>query len=257
MKQLFSRMLNRTPTWRYAGRTDVGRVRSRNEDAFLIMEGRNVLVVADGMGGHQGGDVASRMAVEHLTSYYRRGSRRKWAGNPWQVRDHLTQAVHGANEAIMEAAREDTDLTDMGCTLAIGLVTGNELHTCHVGDVRCYVAGPERIVQVTKDHSLVAGREEGDAKSPSASQHVALRHVVTRALGFPMNEDPTCERISLDGETRVLLCSDGLWSLVEDREIHRILTDASTPEGACEGLVARAIQLGGGDNVTAVVAFRG
>jgi protein phosphatase len=170
--------------------------------------------------------------------------------------ERLVAAVRCANEAILEAARAHRELEGMGCTLVASVVAGETLHTCHLGDARCYVADANRISQVSRDHSLVVElREAGTIGDEDLRSH-PMRNAVTRALGLPMEEPPEYTKADLRRETRVLLCSDGLWGLVDDAEIHRILMAATAPPEACDALVDRANLLGGTDNITALVGFR-
>jgi protein phosphatase len=170
--------------------------------------------------------------------------------------ERLVAAVRRANDAILEAAAADRELEGMGCTLVASIVTGETLHTCHLGDARCYVADATRVSQVSRDHSVVAElREAGSIGEEDVRTH-PMRNAVTRALGYPMEAPPEYTSTDLQRETKVLLCSDGLWGLVGDAEIHRILTTSTAPSEACNALVDRANLLGGTDNITAVVGFR-
>ena len=217
-KTLVARLLKSRSSWSFGGRTDRGLVRTRNEDTFQILEDGNILIVADGMGGHRGGDVASRVAVDEMVRYYTERGGGSMGGNHWQVGDHLIRAVRRANEAIIETVKGRPELEGMGCTLIAGVLVDEILHTCHLGDVRCYVANTERIEQITRDHSYVAGvlNHDGEVSDVDARTH-PLRNVITRALGFPLQEDPDYNRYSLQSESRVLLCSDGLWSMWPER----------------------------------------
>ena len=141
----------------------------------------------------------------------------------------------------------------MGCTLVSCLLDGDLLHTCHVGDARCYVADSNALEQLTTDHSCIAEYEgmkgiAGDIKRPP-------RQVITRAIGFPFPEDPEYHLRRIVPGSRLLLCSDGLWSMVEDSALHQILMSSETPEKACNAMINKANEAGGTDNITAVVVF--
>lgn len=252
VRRLFPRLFPRELSC--FGRTDTGRVRSHNEDSFSIMEARRILLVADGMGGHNAGEVASQVAIETLVDFFSKDIVRKMKGQREEIRHSIIRGFHLANEVVMKMSAADKTKNGMGCTLVAGLIDGDMLHTCHVGDARCYLANGEKLEQITTDHTIEAvytrHSRDGDTSRPTQ-----LRQVVTRAIGFPFAEDPEYHRKSIQQGDKILLCSDGLWSMVKDQEIHRILSEAESPEQATDTLVLRANEAGGRDNITAVVAF--
>lgn len=250
-RRLFPRLFHREISC--FGRTDTGRVRSHNEDSFSILEDRRILLVADGMGGHNAGEVASQMTIETLVDFFSKEMVRKMKGQREEIRHSIIRGFRLANEVVMKMSAADKAKNGMGCTLVAGLIDGDTLHTCHVGDARCYLANDERLEQITTDHTIEAvypSHSGGDSSRPAQ-----LRQVVTRAIGFPFAEDPEYHRKSIQQGDKILLCSDGLWSMVKDQEIHRILNEAESPEQASDTLVLRANESGGRDNITAVVAF--
>lgn len=239
------------------GRTDTGRVRSHNEDSFVMLADRNLYVVADGMGGHNAGEVASRVAVENLVRYFTGDLVKKIRGNAEEIQHQLMRAFEETNRLVMEMASENEAHRGMGCTLIVGLIDQKALHTCHVGDVRCYWADEHNVHQITTDHTLTAALENEGSLYPPGERETLVRgrNVVTRAIGFPQRESPEYHRIPIDVGRRLLFCSDGLWSMVDDVEIHDILRSSTSPEQACDRLVKRANEAGGRDNITAVVVF--
>ncbi|RLC28735.1 MAG: serine/threonine-protein phosphatase [Deltaproteobacteria bacterium] len=238
-----------------AGKTDTGRVRSHNEDSFCILPDRNIFLVADGMGGHNAGEVASQAAIETLNHYFSRNAVRKVRGNQEEIRHFLIKGLHHANDTVMEMAREDQSRHGMGCTLVTGMIDGNVLHTCHVGDARCYIADAQGITQLTVDHSAIAAYREKAGSGEETDPERPPRQVITRAIGFPFPEDPEYHCQELQSGDRLLLCSDGLWSMLDDEQIHDILVSTDTSEKASTVLVERANAAGGTDNITAVVVF--
>ena len=224
-----------------SGRTDSGRVRANNEDCFAVFAERGLFLVADGMGGHLAGEVASRAAVESLAAYFSKARLRAMRGNPPEIQHAMLRGLHHANAEVMRLAAADAGQRGMGCTLVAALIDAGTLHTCHVGDVRCYLADAQGLERLTSDHSL---GDEGGA-----------RHVVTRALGFPFPEDPEYHARRLRPGQRILLCSDGLWSMVDDLCLGRILQEAGEPAAACDRLIEAANAAGGQDNITALVIF--
>ena len=238
-----------------SGKTDTGRVRSHNEDNFCVLNDRKVFIVADGMGGHNAGEVASRVAIETLDAYLSKEAIREVKGNREEIRHFLIKGFHHTNEVVMKMAQEDESRNGMGCTLVSGLIDGDLLHTCHVGDARCYVADKRGLEQLTTDHSVIAAYEEKAGSGDATDLKRPARQVITRAIGFPFPEDPEYHCQELRSGNRLLLCSDGLWSMVNDKQIHEILMSAESTKQAGETLVQKANVAGGTDNITAVVVF--
>jgi serine/threonine protein phosphatase PrpC len=218
-------------------RTDVGRVREGNEDSYMVHE--PLFAVADGMGGHQGGEVASKLALDTLL----------------EATDGvaLAQAVQDANRAVFERAGSDPALAGMGTTLTAFLADGDTLRLAHVGDSRAYLLRGGELRRITTDHTVVEGLvEKGELTPQEASIH-PQRSILTRAVG--VEGDVQVDQASLDlrpGD-RLLLCSDGLTGMIEDDHINRILEERPDPQAAADALVEAANEAGGQDNVTAVV----
>ncbi|HSR36718.1 MAG TPA: protein phosphatase 2C domain-containing protein [Desulfurivibrionaceae bacterium] len=246
MFALLKKFWNR-PRYTAFGRTDTGMVRDHNEDSFAVLADLGLYLVADGMGGHNAGEVASRLAIETLIDYFTPARIRQMRGRDEETRHSLITGLHRANRAVMDAAEYEPSYRGMGCTLVACRLDGATLHTCHVGDARCYVADRTGITQVTTDHTGMTYQPQGDAERPRS------RPVVTMAIGFAFQQDPEYHRLTLRPGQQVLLCSDGLWSMVADAELHTILMDAASPEEACATLVERANAAGGRDNITALV----
>lgn len=252
LKKLFKLSPDRLSSF---GRTDTGRVRRQNEDSFSILEDRQIFLVADGMGGHNAGDVASRVTIETLVDFFTKEMVRKIKGNREEIRHSVIRGFHLANETVMRMSAVDRTKSGMGCTLVAGLVDRDTLHTCHVGDARCYLADRDKLEQITTDHTIEALYPTRGSGNDETTRPVQLRQVVTRAIGFPFSEDPEYHFRTIRPGDKILLCSDGLWSMVKDDQIHRILLEATTPQQAADTLVLRANEAGGKDNITAVVAF--
>ena len=250
MLDWLKRIMRGNRVFQACGRTDTGRVRDHNEDSFAIMAERRLYLVADGMGGHNAGEVASRMAIEALVEYFSLAKVRQMAGNDEEIRHSLINGLRFANQRIMKAAEGKPGYRGMGCTLVACHLDGEALHTCHVGDARCYLADAASIRQITTDHTGMAYYGKGDTEHPPPK-----RPVVTMAIGFPFQQDPEYHRVPLLAGHKVLLCSDGLWSMVGDTELYAIIRNAATPETACTQLIDRANAAGGRDNITALVIF--
>lgn len=233
------------------GRTDTGMVRKNNEDNFAILAEQNLFVVADGMGGHQAGEIASQAAAENLINFFSTEKIREIRGNPAAIQHGLIAGFYRANAKVMDMAAENAELHGMGCTLVACLVDGDAAYICHVGDVRAYLDDGYILKQITNDHSLVVDQAAG----LDGAVNGAGRNIITRAIGFPFAEDPEFHRVTLTPGQKILLCSDGLWGMVSDEEMRQILSGAGSPEEACDNLVRRANEAGGKDNITAVVVY--
>jgi serine/threonine protein phosphatase PrpC len=232
----------------FAG-TDVGRLRSGNEDSHL--RGRTVFAVADGLGGHQGGEVASAMAVEPLAALDGHAF-----ADAREAAEALAEAIREANLAILRRARSDPELWGMGTTVTAAAVAGDRvLQLAHVGDSRAYLlraGAPLR--QLTTDHTVV---QEAVARGLLTRQQAAVhpqRGVVTRAVGLdPQVPVDLPEPLELEPGDQVLLCSDGLTEVVDDEPIAAVLASQADGDDACSALIAAANQGGGPDNVTVVL----
>jgi protein phosphatase len=236
--------------WRLGGVTDPGRVRSRNEDAFGLDAAAGVLVVADGMGGYRGGEVAARLAVE---TFVVESGRRRAAGEPPE--SALAACVDAAHRAIVAHARENPGLEGMGCTLVAAWLCAEGVWIAHVGDARAYGVGPEEMRSLTDDHSHVADLVRTQELSAEAARTHPLRNVVTRALGVSGRHEPEVMYFAARPQERLLLCSDGLWTMLADESLHEGVWASADPGVVAEGLLRDANDAGGRDNITIALAF--
>jgi protein phosphatase len=240
------------------GKTDVGRVRTSNEDAFFVDDDLGLYVVSDGMGGAAAGEVASRLAIETIveTVSAARADIEKLRQNPGHaalVASLLRDAIERANGAILGAARNDAALRGMGCTVTAMVVSDGCAVVGHVGDSRAYVRQNGELRQVTHDHSIAAEMVRAGAMTPDVAQTHAFAHVLTRAVGTQDTVEVDAFTVPLDGVDGILLCSDGLTDHSPDsswiqREMATLELDAIP-----DALIAEANESGGEDNVTVVV----
>lgn len=228
-------------TW--ATRTDPGKVRDHNEDS-VWPEGNGsseesiIVAVADGMGGHAGGEVASSVAIDTAMTV---------GGEP-------AMRVKAANLAVVDAARERPRLQGMGTTLTLGVFDPDgDLDLAHVGDSRAYLWREDQLTQVSKDHSYVAEMIEAGKLDPADAANHPYRSVITRAVGLDPTLDVDTYGVVLEGSDRIILCSDGLTDMLTNEEIAAILAGSDTPVDAAEALVAAANDAGGIDNVSVVI----
>ncbi len=230
-----------TTTLMWGARSDVGCVRTHNEDSYLVQS--PLFCVSDGMGGHAAGEVASSIAVETIAKHA------PTTADPAQ----LARAVETANTAIMEAAANGVGRPGMGCTATAAYIEGTQLAIAHVGDSRAYLVHDHTLIRVTRDHSYVEELvDAGEITADEARVH-PNRSVITRALG----SDPTMYadhfQLNIEEGDRLILCSDGLSSMIPDAEIETIANQSATAQMAVDNLVDAALAAGGSDNVTVVV----
>jgi serine/threonine protein phosphatase PrpC len=235
-----------------AAKSDLGRVRTTNEDGLLIDERLGLLMVADGMGGHAGGEVASAMAIATITASVQGPLRGSERCVPPAVL--LQAAIHAADEAIWTRARTARPLRGMGTTVVLVLCQGAQVHLAHVGDSRAYLLQDGRLRQLTEDHSVVARLRQAGQLTPRQARTHPQRHQITRSVGSGKAvADLTC--VTWHPGDSLLLCSDGLTTMVADRQLQALILQAGEDvQAACEALVARANANGGEDNITVVLA---
>jgi serine/threonine protein phosphatase PrpC len=233
--------------------TDIGRVRLVNEDSAAIQQelnGLSLAIVADGMGGHQAGDVASQMAIERIQASLQ-SIRRDMSIE--DCKKKLRQAIENANEAIYEFASQRESYHGMGTTVVVTIASKELLLIGHIGDSRAYKISSESIVQLTEDHSLVNELvKSGQITAEEASRH-PRRNVVLRALGTDAGVEVDIYEYSWKQGEIVLLCTDGLSGLVDETTIHEIVKAETNFQEAAERLIHSALDAGGDDNVTVIL----
>jgi serine/threonine protein phosphatase PrpC/CRP-like cAMP-binding protein len=243
-----------------ASRTDVGRVRSRNEDSVACAPDLNLYIVADGMGGHQGGDEASRHACAGIEEHIRG----KWylvAGfqddpvptRRRQVLQLLTEAIRSANDRIVLTAEQTPELQGMGSTVVLVLFAGDRAFVAHVGDSRAYLLRDGAAVLLTEDHSLLFELLRQGRLTRAQALRFPMKNVVTRALGIRGPVEPDVMDLPVLPGDRILLCSDGLHGYVEDERLPRLAGEGGL-QAVADRLVAFANAGGGADNISAVIA---
>lgn len=226
--------------------TDVGRVRPINEDSYYLPQGaEQFCAVADGMGGHKAGEVASALAVETFAKIMRSAGK---------LSEHVIHtAVVRANEAVFREAGEDAGKSGMGTTFTALCRDGETVHIAHVGDSRAYLIRNGAIMQVTMDHTLVEEMVmQGLITVKEAKVH-PKRHLITRALGTAAKVNVDLIQLEIRPTDVFLLCSDGLSNMVGDKEMLRIFQSGADYKAKVKNLVAAALENGGPDNITAMI----
>lgn len=241
-----------SPTVKFtcAGRTDVGVIRSGNEDNYLIVPERGVFIVADGMGGHAAGEVASEMAVkiiaERLEGIHGAGDAR--------AADLMRQAIQEANGAIFTRTLSEQDKRGMGTTATAMVINGTRYLIGQVGDSRAYVMRERRLAQLTKDHSYVQEQVDAGYLTPEQARTHPYSNVITRCVGANSDVAPDVYAGTLRSDDIYLLASDGLTGMLEDHDLDNIMSaHAKSPARMVDTLIAEANHRGGLDNITAIV----
>ena len=246
---------------KHAGRTDVGR---KHEDSFRVNERHGLFTIADGMGGHAAGEVASRIAVDVINEFVELSGNDSDITWPFEYdegvsleENRIFTAIKLANMKIFEVIRERKELEGMGTTLVIMLVQDERAFIGHVGDSRAYLVRGSEISQITSDHSWVNEQMKLGVLTRAEAANHPFRNVVTRTLGGRdiIKADVTCQ--NLEPGDMVLLCSDGLNSMLGDEKIRDVvLANRGDLDAACVGLIEAANAAGGDDNITVVLAER-
>ena len=232
--------------------TDVGLKRNSNQDFVYASDqkvGRlpSLLIVADGMGGHAAGDLASRVCVETAVSSIE-------GSGQTETIPILAEAVQKANRAVLKKAAEKPEYAGMGTTIVAAVIDGNTLYVANVGDSRLYLIDDDRIDQITLDHSLVAEMVRSGRISPEQMRNHPEKNIITRAVGGDENVEVDFFDVGLHKGDVVLLCSDGLTNMVEDEQIFRIVRREKTLRDAGQKLISAANSAGGRDNISVVLA---
>ncbi|MBV9079846.1 MAG: Stp1/IreP family PP2C-type Ser/Thr phosphatase [Elusimicrobia bacterium] len=245
-----------------AGKTDRGRRRAKNEDCLSLDKDLGFMLVADGMGGHASGEVASKLASEICTEQLRRALKTGRVPVPTHVPANgrldprtllLGDCVKMANRAVFEAAQNDPTKHNMGTTLVAALWLDDKLAVCNVGDSRLYVSKVGRLTQVTVDHSFVQEQVERGLMKAEDAEKSELRNMLTRSVGIDEDVDVDVMEAQLSPGDFVLLCSDGLTKMLNDREIEKVFQEKNDPAEIVSELIRRANQAGGADNITCAV----
>lgn len=238
------------------GRSDVGRVRLSNEDSYGFDLRHGVFVVCDGMGGHAAGEVASKIAVDTVLSYFR-GSEPLAAdaalANAPLGAQMLSDAVNKANENILDYAQGHASASGMGTTLVAARFDEGKFTIAHVGDSRIYLLRSGTLLQLTEDHSLVMEQVRRGIMTVEEARHSTAQHIITRALGTEDNSPPDLAEFPAEPGDILMLTTDGVLRHLEDPQIHEILRDAPSLQAACDRLIELALEAGGEDNATCVL----
>lgn len=244
----------------FFGKTDKGRTRSSNQDGFAAVEFSSdtaFFLVCDGMGGANGGEEASRVAIEAAMKSVSEDVNAVLADENIDKRKYmpkiLTYAAEGANLAVYDRATEEPSFTGMGTTFVGAIISGDTMYVVNVGDSRLYLITEDEVKQVTRDHSYVQYLVDMGVMTSEQAETSSKKNIITKAVGTSDQVNPDTFTVSLEGVSYVLLCSDGLTNMVSKAEILSIVSEESDIAVKTEALVARANENGGKDNITAVL----
>ncbi|HJE86307.1 Stp1/IreP family PP2C-type Ser/Thr phosphatase [Levilactobacillus brevis] len=235
-----------------AYRTSIGKQRADNEDyvdVFTNQAGQHLAIIADGIGGHQGGDVASAMAVSHLGHEFEQTK----LTTPSAARTWITGEITAENQSIIDKSNEFADLNGMGTTLVAALYFTEEVVIASIGDSRAYLLRDRQFRQLTEDHSLVNELVKRGEISKQAARHHPQKNVIIRSLGISTDARFDLNTYPLVPEDQLLLCTDGLTNMVTDAEIQQVLLSDHTPAEKCDRLIEMANAAGGLDNITVLI----
>ncbi|MDO9598138.1 MAG: protein phosphatase 2C domain-containing protein [Azoarcus sp.] len=235
------------------GLSDVGLVRSRNEDALWVDAERGWLLLADGMGGYRGGDVAATLAVSHVLNRLQHDARAA-DGNSAGV-DVLREGIEEANAAIRCVAAANADLSGMGATVVAALLSPRRIVHANVGDSRLYLLRMGRLEQLTRDHTVLQEQVDSGLMDPDEARRLPYRGLLTRGLGVAPEVLPDVGVHELVEADRLLLCSDGLTDMLDETEIAALLGEGDVPAAVAQRLIDAANDRGGRDNVSVIVAW--
>lgn len=237
------------------GITDVGKERAANEDYFRVIPEKSLFIVADGMGGHNAGEVASRNATQVVDAYFSLDRLPEIRGNDEKTKEALLNSLLNAHVEVLRIAQSSSSLEGMGCTIAAAFIHEETLHLGHVGDARAYVCNESGIHLKTKDHSYVMDLVDKGKMTIEEARVSPLKNRLNQAIGASVDIEPDYSRHALQDGDRILLCSDGLWDMLTDEEMYQIVMRDMAAKDICELLIRMANAAGGHDNITAIVVF--
>lgn len=235
------------------GLSDVGLVRHNNEDVWSYLPETNLYVVADGMGGHQAGEIAAKEAVFNLCSFFKKRKISPEA-NLEQCKQIIEDVIRETNTVVFQRSLLSDDLRGMGTTLCCILLRKDGLIYAHVGDSRIYRLRNKTLTQLTHDHSLLREMIDSGQLNEDQAEDFHYKNILTKAIGTEPYVDPAIDSdIVLIGDT-LLMCTDGLTDMVDEKEIEKILSHSTSSKDAAEKLIKAAKENGGVDNITVIVA---
>lgn len=243
--------------WIGIGRSEIGLVRSSNQDAYLLLDRLGLWAVADGMGGHVGGDIAAQTAITSIKAHAMNAADAIRKEQPDDPSAFLADLIQRAHDAILERVRLDPSLKGMGTTIVLLFIRPQPspiAHVAHLGDSRAYLFRAGLLTPLTRDHTLIEKYLERGILTPKTARTHPERHVLTQALGVSSPLRPSFSSCPLERNDLLLLCSDGLTKMLDDEQIRDICSRThGDPTQTCHSLVTASLDRGGTDNITVLV----
>jgi len=239
---------------RYAGLTHIGKVRDENEDTFLVEPELGLFLVSDGMGGHRGGELASKIVIEDLPVMIELKLDKLKVGSPAAIRSLFKKAIVEQSKQLRLEGTSEAGYKDMGATLVVALLRNNRAYIANLGDSRIYRFRKRRLVQLTKDHSVVSELLDKGKIKPEEAQNHEAQGEITHYVGMEDRVRPYIRSFHLKKDDRLLLCTDGLTDAIDNKAIAAILAKENDCTAACQALIDAANAAGGPDNITVVIA---
>lgn len=242
------------------GLSDVGKRRDKNEDSILIDDEQGLYIIADGMGGHLGGEFASHLAVQTVQEIFRQITEdpdatllEEQENVGTDLGERLKYAIRVASMRVFEEAERDENLSGMGTTTVSIAIDNGKAYIANVGDSRVYLVRDHQITQLTEDHSLVSEQIRAGFINEERARNHRLKNIITRSVGYQKDVDADLFVRDLEEGDLFLLCSDGLTNLVDDAEILKVIEKGKSIQKACERLVEEANRNGGDDNISVIL----
>lgn len=233
--------------------SDVGRIRQTNEDACHVEPETGLFIVSDGMGGHRGGEVASAFVVNDLSVSIDAGFHKLRSKTPHTIRRLIKQSIRQHNEQVRMEADSEAGFRDMGATVVLVMIHDGRATLANLGDSRLYRLRKNRLIQLSRDHSVISELIEQGKLHPDQAENHQAQGVITQYMGMEQRATPYMKSFLLKKEDRLLLCTDGLTDMLSDQQIQTILIQQPDPETAAKILVEQANNAGGADNITVIL----
>lgn len=235
------------------GVTDIGKIRENNEDVFYTDSVNDVYIIADGMGGHNAGEVASAKSIEFIKESLNGFALKEIKDNPEEAEKILNRVLSETNLRILALADNNPDYKGMGCTIVMAIILNNNIYKIHVGDSRCYICRNDDIIQLGDDHSYVAAAVKMGYLTKEEARKSPDKNKITMAMGTAKGIEPDYRKCELQYNDTILLCSDGLWDMISDNDILKIINSGKSAEDISNDLISEANNAGGPDNISVIV----
>lgn len=240
----------------WASKTHIGKIRNKNEDSLYVDKNNGrIFIVADGMGGHNAGEVASKMAIEKVSEFINNNIDSIATANEDQIKSLIEDAINKGNAEIYKQSLSHDNWDGMGTTITMALFLNKKIYFGHVGDSRAYILGDNELTQITEDHTLVSELMKNGSITEVEAKNHPKRNVITKALGTEISPIADIFSVDVDDGDLIVLCTDGLTNIVDNYLIKKSFLNNSNLQEACDFLVDEANNRGGFDNIT-LIAIR-